>query len=170
MRRQVDPYRFLGFATRKLVGAWIERARRSPGEIPWAPVRRPLSECTVAMVSTAGLAMADDRPFDREGERRDPWWGDPSYRVIPRDARAEDVRVWHTHVNNAPAELDLDCAFPLRRLLELEADGEVGRSATSHYSIMGYILDPTVLLEESTPEMIERMRAEQVDVVLLVPY
>ena len=35
---------------------------------------------------------------------------------------------------------------------------------------MGYILDPAVLLEQSTPAVIERMKSEQVDVVLLVPY
>jgi len=166
----VDSYRFLSLATKALVRAWIDREHRASRAIPWTPLRRPLSRCTLAMISTAGLALADDRPFDRERERKDPWWGDPSYRVIPRDARGTDVRVWHTHVNNAPAESDLDCAFPLRRLLELESAGEVGRSAPSHYSIMGYVLDPTVLLAESTPAMVSRMRTEGVDAVLLVPY
>lgn len=150
--------------------AWIEREQHASREIPWTPPAKPLTACTVAMVSTAGLAMANDRPFDREGEQRDPWWGDPSHRVIPRCARPDEVRVWHTHVNNAPAERDLDCAFPLRRLLELEADGEIGGSAPSHYSIMGYILDPGVLLSRSTPAMIERMQGEGVDAVLLAPY
>jgi len=131
---------------------------------------RPLSDSTVAMVSTAGLSMRDDRPFDVEGERRNPWWGDPSYRVIPNDAAPEDVRVDHMHVDNRHAREDLDCAFPLRRLAALERMGDVGRSASSHYSFMGYILQPDELLNRSVPAMIERMRNEEVDVVLLVPY
>ena len=124
----------------------------------------------MALISTAGIALADDRPFDQEGERRNPWWGDPTYRVLPREATEKDVRCYHLHMDNRYAEQDLDCALPLTRLQELERAGQIGRSAPSHYSFMGYILQPEVLLEQSTPAMIDRMRAEQVDVVLLVPF
>ena len=51
-----------------------------------------------------------------------------------------------------------------------ELAGEIGRSAPSHFSIMGYLLDPTEMLERSIPEIIRRMRTEQVDVVLLAPF
>lgn len=168
MARTVDSYRFLGFATRKLVKAWIDGESRR--EIPWTPLRRPLAESTVALVSSAALALAEDRPFDQEGERRDPWWGDPSFRVLPRTATERDVRAYHLHLDNRYVERDLNCALPLARLLELERDGQIGRSAPSHYSFMGYLLKPERLLEESSPAMIERMRNEQVDVVLLAPY
>jgi hypothetical protein len=40
--------------------------------------------------------------------------------------------------------------LPLRRLQELAADGIVGRAATTHYSFIGYILQPRQLLT-STP-------------------
>jgi hypothetical protein len=164
----VDSYRFLNFGTRKLVQAWIEREPHR--EIPWSPAGKPLVESTVALVSTAALALAKDRPFDQEGERRNPWWGDPSFRVIPRAATERDVRAYHLHLDNRYVEQDLNCALPLARLLELERAGKIGRSAPSHYSFMGYILQPDVLLEESTPAMIERMHGEQVDIVLLTPY
>ena len=101
---------------------------------------------------------------------RDPWWGDPSFRVIPRTATECDVRAYHLHLDNRYVEQDLNCALPLARLLELERAGEIGRSAPSHYSFMGYILQPETLLERSTPAMIERMRGEHVDIVLLAPY
>lgn len=168
LTRPVDSYRFLDVFTRKLVKTWI--AREPSRDIPWTPLRRPLSESTVALVSTAAIALSSDRPFDQEGERRDPWWGDPSFRVIPRSGTERDVRIWHLHVDPSYAEADLDCVFPLRRLLELEQAGEVGRSAPSHYSYMGYILRPRVLLEESTPAMIRQMKAEEVDLVVLVPF
>ncbi len=168
MAATVDSYRFLNFGTRKLVQAWIEREPHR--EIPWSPPGKPLAESTVALVSTAALALAEDRPFDQEGERRNPWWGDPSFRVIPRAATERDVRAYHLHLDNRYVEQDLNCALPLARLLELERAEEIGRSAPSHYSFMGYILQPDVLLEESTPAMIERMRGEHVDIVLLAPY
>ena len=80
--RQVDSYRFLDRLTQKLVQSWIELEiqRERPAEIPWAPLSRPLADSTVALISSAGLALKKDRPFDQEGERRNPWWGDPSYR------------------------------------------------------------------------------------------
>jgi D-proline reductase (dithiol) PrdB len=168
MMNKVDSYRFLGSVTARLVRSWIDREPRR--EIPWTPPGKPLNESTVAMLSSAGLALAGDRPFDQEGERRNPWWGDPSFRVIPRDALEGDVRAYHLHINNEHTEQDLNCTLPLTRLRELEQAGEIGRSAPSHFSTMGYLLDPTEMLEKSTPAMIRQMQDEQVDVVLLAPY
>jgi hypothetical protein len=59
--------------------------------------------------------------------------------------------------------------LPLQRLLELEAAGEIGRSAPSHYSFMGYLLDPRELVEVHLPPVIRKMKAEEVDVALLMP-
>ena len=164
----MDSYRYLDPITARVLKAWA--ARESYDEIPWTPLAKPLAECTVAAVSTAGLALATDAPFDQEGERRNPWWGDPSFRVIPRDATGRQVRCWHLHGNAANVEEDLNCVFPLAGLRELEERGEIGRSAPRHYSFMGYILDPSVLLGESTPEMIRLLKEDAVDAVLLVPF
>jgi D-proline reductase (dithiol) PrdB len=166
-RKKVDSYRFLSRPTRKLVRSWI--GREHPRLIPWAPLKKPLSECVVAVFSTAGISCKQDRAFDMEGERQNPWWGDPSFRAIPNTATEQDVRINHLHVDTSYAERDLDCIFPLRRLLEFEHGGEVGRSAPSHYSIMGYILDPRVLLSETMPSIIRRLKDESVDAVVLIP-
>ncbi len=66
-------------------------------------------------------------------------------------------------------QADLDVVLPMRRLTELAHEGIVGRPAPRHYSMMGYILDPTVLLEETAPAMAEGMRADGVDAAALVP-
>jgi D-proline reductase (dithiol) PrdB len=165
--KTVDSYRFLDAITRKLVESWV--ALEEPREIPWTPLAKPLPECTVAMISTAGLALKTDRAFDQEGERQNPWWGDPTYRVLPRTATGEEVRLCHLHVNPRLAEKDLNTLFPLQQLRELEDLGQIGRSAAHHYSFMGYNLQPQILLEESTPAMIRHMMQDGVDVVILVP-
>ena len=59
--------------------------------------------------------------------------------------------------------------LPLRRLDELVATGSVGASAATHYSLMGYILDPSQLLAETTPRLIGDLKAEGVEAVVLVP-
>ena len=111
--------------------------------IPFTPLAKPLSECRVALVSTAGVARNDDRPFDQEGERRNPWWGDPSYRAIPLGTTEKDVRLYHLHIDPRFGESDLDVVLPMRRLTELSRAGLVGSPALTHYSVMGYILDET---------------------------
>ncbi len=150
-----------------MVKSMIAMAPRAP--IPWARLRRPLTEATVALVSTAGLSVRTEPPFDTEGERRNPWWGDPSYRVIPRTVTEADIVVSHLHIETSYIQRDLEVALPLRLLAEAQAEGRIGRIAPSHYRFMGYLLDPTEFLERSVPAMLERMRAEAVDVALFVP-
>jgi len=163
----IDSYRFLDFATRQIMKAWA--ARQEQGVIPFTPLAKPLRECTVALVSTAGVARHDDRPFDQERERRDPWWGDPSVRAIPLGTSERDVRLYHLHIDPSFGEADLDVVLPTRRLAELAAEGAVGRPAPTHYSVMGYIIEPQDLVEKTAPAVAERMRAERVDAAALVP-
>ncbi len=167
MAKTVDSNRFLSGISRRLVKSWIKL--ETPREIPWTPLSKPLSECTVALISSGGLALKTDRPFDQEGERQNPWWGDPSYRIIPRTATEEDVNIYHLHVDPTFVTQDLNCLLPLQRLAEMEAAGEIGRSAPSHYSFMGYTLQPHTLLEESTPDIVRHLQGEEVDVVVLIP-
>lgn len=165
--KPVDSYRFLDGITKRVVKSWVGLGR--PADIPWTPLPKPLSECTVAMLTSGGIALKTDRPFDQIMERQDPWGSDPSYRVLPREADGQDVRVYHLHINPAFAEQDLNCVLPLRQLVELEAEGVIGRAAPSHYSYMGYTMRPQRLLEESVPAIVDRLRQEHVDAVVLVP-
>jgi D-proline reductase (dithiol) PrdB len=163
----IDSYRFLDFASRQIMKAWS--ARQEYSEIPFTPLSKPLRECTVALLSTAGIARNDDRPFDQDGERRNPWWGDPTFRMIPFGTTEKDIRLYHLHIDVRFGEADLDVVLPMRRLAELAGEGVVGRPAPTHYSTMGYILDPTELVEKTAPAIAERMHAERVDAAALVP-
>jgi D-proline reductase (dithiol) PrdB len=167
MAKSVDSYRFLDGVTRRVMKHWASLG--APREIPWTPLAQPLSRCTVSLLSSAGLALTSDEAFDQEIERRDPWFSDPSFRVIPRTASPGSVRAYHLHINPSFAEHDLNCVMPIERLNALETLGEVGRSALSHYSYMGYTLRPEALLRRSVPEIILHLRQEQVDAVVLVP-
>jgi D-proline reductase (dithiol) PrdB len=158
---------FLDGPSRKMVRSWIER--ESPQPIPWTPLAKPLSECRVALVSSAGIARHDQSPFDEELERRDPWWCDQSWRPIPLGTTEDDVRISNLHIDPSFALRDLDCVLPLRRLEELSDKGVVGAAAATHYSFIGSIQEPRRLLTSSSPAMAERMAAEAVDVALLVP-
>lgn len=163
----VDSFKYLSPASTAIIKAMIAQAPRDP--VPWTPLRRPLSEATIALVSTAAISLLDDLPFDSASERRNPWWGDPSYRVIPRSASGKDVVASHLHIETAYIHEDVNVALPLARLGELEREGRIGRAAPSHYSFMGYLLDPTEFLRSSVPAMIEGMKSEGVDAAVFVP-
>ena len=167
MQKTVDSYRFISGITRRMLRTWVEMEKPRP--IPFSPLCKPLRESKVALISSAGVAMKTDRPFDQEGERRNPWWGDPSYRALPVSATEADVRLYHLHIDPRPSQQDLNCLLPLARLKELERLGEIGAAADQHYSMMGYILQPETLLKETVPAMIHDLRAERADVVVLVP-
>jgi D-proline reductase (dithiol) PrdB len=169
MSDAVNSYQFCGRATARIARSWIEREQDPKRPIPWTPLKKPISQSTVAFISSAGIAMLDDEPFYQEGERQNPWWGDPSFRVIPCTATAADVRICHLHINPAFAEQDLNSVLPLQRLQALVELGEVGRSADEHYSFMGYILDERELLEQSVPAIVAGLQTQAVDVVVLVP-
>jgi D-proline reductase (dithiol) PrdB len=150
-----------------MIKSWISMEK--PRDIPWTPLRKPLHQCGVALISSAGMALATDKPFDQEVERQNPWFSDPSFRVIPRDTTAEDIRVYHLHINPDFIQQDINCALPVKRLVELEASGDIGHAAPSHYSFIGYTCQPERLLDESVPEIIRKLSDETVDVVVLVP-
>ncbi|PYR96437.1 MAG: hypothetical protein DMG12_26265, partial [Acidobacteria bacterium] len=80
-----------------------------------------------------------------------------------------DVRLYHLHIDPRFGQADLDVVLPMRRLTELAHEGVVRQPAARHYSIMGYILEPDVLVGETAPAIAERMRADGVDAAALVP-
>jgi D-proline reductase (dithiol) PrdB len=167
--REVDPWRFAGSFLSKVLSARIPE-QPSYDEIPWAPVSKPLSESRVALLSTAGLSMKGDQPFDMEGERQRPTWGDPSWRRLRADATGDSIEANHLHVDTGYILRDINVALPLDRLRELVDEGVVGDLAPTHYSIMGYQgNDSSELENQSAPAIAEAIRSEEVDLALLAP-
>ena len=167
MQKTVDSFHFISGISRRMIETWIKMEKPRP--IPWTPLSKPLSECKVAMISSGGIAMKNDKPFDQDGERQNPWWGDPSFRTIPKTASANDVDIYHLHIRPDYARRDINCLLPIHRLEELAQNGEIGSVAETHYSIMGYLLQPEEMLEKSVPAIIQGLKDEHIDVVILVP-
>ena len=167
--REVDPWRFTGSFLKKMLSQAIP-AEATHGPIPWTPFEKPLSEARVALLSTAGLSMKGDEPFDMDFERKHPTRGDSGYRRLRAEARSGDIEANHLHIDTGFIERDLNVALPLDRLREMVAEGLVGSLAETHYSIMGYQgADSSRLENESAPAIAEIMKSEEVDLALLAP-
>ena len=167
--REVDAWRFAGSFVSNMLSKAIPEDPAYDG-IPWTPVSKPLSEAKVALLTTAGVSMKDDEPFDMEFERQNPTRGDSSFRKLRADATASDIAANHLHIDTGYIERDLNVALPLARLDELVAEGIVGSSAATHYSIMGFQgVDSSRLEQESAPKIAEALVSEEVDLFLLAP-
>jgi D-proline reductase (dithiol) PrdB len=165
---EVDSWRFLPPRLAKLLQ--MRLAAEPPAtSIPFTALAKPLDKARVALLSTAGISCPPDLPFDMDGERANPVWGDPSWRRIPAPATEKDIEVNHLHIDTSYIRRDLNVALPLARLAEMAKAGEIGSVAPSHYSVMGFQLDQSAQLRDSAPAIAAAMQSEEVDVALLAP-
>ncbi len=167
--RQVDPWRFTGRFLEQMLSGTIPD-EPSVSDVPWAPVSKPLRQSKLALLSTAGISMKDDSPFDMEFERKNPLRGDSSWRRLRADASSADIEANHLHIDTGYIGRDLNVALPVDRVRELVDAGELGAIADSHYSIMGFQgNDTSELVEKSAPAIAAAMKSEEVDLALLAP-
>jgi hypothetical protein len=131
--------------------------------VPWTPLVKPLEQCVVALVTTGGFYMPATQPAFSDHENR----GDHTFRIIPRGASDGALAIAHTHYDHTNVKADLNSLFPLEHFRSLAAEGVVGGLSAEHYSFMGSIPDPALLLADSAPEVASRMRAAGVDVAIL---
>ena len=127
---------------------------------PFVAPGRPLAGRRIAIVSTAGLQLAGDRPFDV---------GDGSFRAIAQTAPAAEVTMSHVSSNFDRSGFyeDLDSMLPRSRLAELAADGTIGSVAALHFAFMGATAPEAMV--PFADEAAAAMRADEVDTALLLP-
>jgi D-proline reductase (dithiol) PrdB len=135
---------------------------------PWtkaAPVK-PLGESRVALVTTAGLHMQDQPPFDQTIKA-----GDPSYRWIHGEVAVQELLIAHRSqaFDHSGIETDLNLCFPLDRFRELAAQGIIGSLNERHLSFMGSITAPGKLIKQTAPEAAALLIEDRVDLAFLVP-
>lgn len=130
---------------------------------PFTKLRKPIGECRVALLTTGGVHLATEAPFDLA----DPE-GDLSFRVLPNDVAPSDVRLSHRTYEKAWAERDLNVVLPVDRLSEMAEEGETGPLAAV-VSIMGSITNVPALVRDTLPAIVSVFAAARADVALLVP-
>ena len=135
-----------------------ERYKTSPN----TPLRLPLSECRVALITTAGFFLHGQDPFEK---------GDCSYREIPNSIQTQALINGHKSAayDERGLETDANLAFPLDRFRELETEGKIGSLNRRHFSFMGSITKPHTLITQSAPEVGQMLKADGVDVAFLTP-
>lgn len=135
-------------------------------DVPWIPMTRPLGASRAALVTTGGVHLRGDRPFDMA----DPH-GDPTFREVPADVDAAELRITHDYYDHRDADRDANIVFPLERFRELVDRRILAGLTRTHWSFMGHIDGPLVrrLKAETVPRLLGRLQAEAPDFVFLTP-
>ena len=138
---------------------------------PFVRPSKPLRECRLMLVSSAGIEIVPEggpRPEPFRGRNIGPK-GEASVLPIPSDIAADKLAYVSGAHNRAECKmLDIDAFFPVTRLRELRDEGLVGALAR-HYLRIKPRYSQRETRELDAPEVLRRCREEQVDVVLLAP-
>ncbi len=137
-RGYANPYRWACFA-----------------DVPFTPLRRPLSQSVVALITTAheGLEAPSFRSVYSVAS-------DPAPVRLSTDGLFWDRQATHTD--------DLDSYCPVHRLQELARAGRIGQLAPRLHGVpTEYSQRRTV--EHDAPEILRRSEEDHVDAAILVP-
>jgi D-proline reductase (dithiol) PrdB len=117
-------------------------------------------------VTTGAVYGPGQEPFD-EGFKG----GDYSFREIADDVDVATLGIAHKSdaFDQGPFRQDRNLGFPLDRLREMTARGEIGSRNARHLSFMGSITAPGRLMAATAPAAAELLASDAVDVALLVP-
>jgi D-proline reductase (dithiol) PrdB len=162
----VDSFKFMPRTLAESMKVW-PYVDTSGEEIPWTRSRKPVKESKVALVSSGGLYHKGDLPFDLDRERKEPLWGDPTFREIPRGISQEDVRAAHLHYETSHALEDYNCILPLAALEDMLTEGRIGSISDYQLSFMGYQPKLGTFARETAPRMAERLMELNVDLALV---
>ena len=126
--------------------------------VPFTPFAGRLEDASICIVSTAGIRTRDDKPFDTEG--------DTTWRVIPAEVEAKDLRHDDSHYDHGCVDRDMNCVFPIDRVRELAAEGRVGGLTARHFSL-GYSQALRELRATTIPALVHEIDRERPGAVLL---
>ncbi len=132
---------------------------------PWTLLQQPLSRTALALVGTCGAYRRNiDCAFDASN-----FYGDPSFKEIPRDTPPADLALAHTHFNHEHVDQAAGVGFPLTALIELEHEGLIDRVVDPAISFSGYLPQPRQLIKDTARAAARRLLEAGAQAALLVP-
>jgi D-proline reductase (dithiol) PrdB len=148
-----DNYARLGYPSYK----WV--VNEDPPS--WTPLGKPLSKCRLGLAASGGIYMAGQVAFHYKD--------DTSIRDIPSEVDSSALRATHFAYDLSVARTDPNVVFPIDTLRRLVREGIVGSLASRLQTFMGGIYSTRRVMAELAPQLLRRLREEEVDAALLVP-
>jgi D-proline reductase (dithiol) PrdB len=138
------------------------RVLAAPSNPAWCPLKKPLTESRLALLSSAALRLAGQKPFIPREDR--------SYRLVPSDPAAGEITIdHHSGIGRVPRQ-DPEIIFPRSALAALAKRGVIGALPPFHVSFMGGLRCHKEIETEIAPAIVHELKRAEVDAALLVPY
>ena len=131
---------------------------------PFTPVRRALPMLNLALISSAGGYIEGTDPFETDSKD-----GDISFREIPVEVEASDLRYSAKGYDPAAVLEDRNSQIPIDRLSEYEANAVIGGLNNVWWSISSYIPNAALVADELAPRLAERLARYDIQAALLIP-
>ena len=148
MERTRNYYRAQGYSTDYV---WAHNTHT-----PFAPLTKPMSESRVGVVTTSMPDTAIGRTQRSIYSTLTP--------PIPESMYTEELS-WHQAVTHTD---DVNSYIPLEQLMLLENKGVIGSLAPRFHSVPTEYSQRRTM-ENDAPEILRRLREDEVDVAMLVP-
>ncbi|MGE0684336.1 MAG: glycine/sarcosine/betaine reductase selenoprotein B family protein [Candidatus Binatia bacterium] len=153
IQRITDNYAKLGYKAYQ----WV----KNTDQPPWQPLRKPLSQCRVALIASGGIYVTGQVAFHFKD--------DTSFREIPTKVQTSNLRTAHFAYDQTDARRDPNVVFPIDTLRRLVKEGFIGSLTEHAFTFMGGIYSSRKVHDDLAPQLVERLQAEQADIALLVP-
>ena len=121
---------------------------------------KPLSESTVAILTSAALHHPEQAQFDPR---------DTSFRQIDASRRDFKLGHWSQDVDQVGFAVDHNVVFPIDRLQELTDESVIGAVSDVHLAYAGNQFEVQGIRMDSGPEGAKVLLDAGVDVVVLTP-
>ena len=138
---------------------WIENRHT-----PFTPLKRALPLLNLGLVSSAGAYINGTEAFDLESKD-----GDLTYREIPVEVGASDIRYAAKGYDVSNVLKDRNCQIPIERLREYQENAVVGQLNNAWWSVSPFIPNAVKVAEELAPAIVERLKRYEVRAALFIP-
>jgi D-proline reductase (dithiol) PrdB len=138
---------------------WVENIHA-----PLTVLSRALPMLNLALISSAGGYIEGMEPFDISS--RD---GDLTYREIPVEVEASDMRYAAKGYDPAAVIEDRNAQVPIDRLREYEGNAVIGGLNQAWWSVSSHIPNAARVASELTPALAARLHRYEVHAALLIP-
>jgi hypothetical protein len=160
------------------ISAYSHKGRWGYGTGPFVPLKKPISEAKLGLISSTGQYIEGDDPgllgvknmsqqeaIEHIGEYiREA----PELATVPFETPQEQIRARHGGYDVRAVRQDTNTAFPIHRLQELQGEGIIGDLADNAYSFVGACAQKA-LQKQAAHQWSQIFLDQEIDAVLLVP-
>lgn len=135
-------------------------------DVPWKSLSKDISEAKVVLITTSGLYQWQTQKHFNLAEEG----GDASFRELKRPIEQTESRYSHKSQEwLRPALLDMNCTFPIDRLMDLTRERRIGSVSESHFSVMGEIENPQELIDDTATKLVKLLQKYLIDIAIICP-